>query len=385
MELVDRRGFKDQTERRPDSEDSHPSLSVELIGQCVPQAKGAEQINEDFERVPRPTHTGVSGERHQNVIEVGAGLRKPAVVPGSPFFQTLAELRRRAPSPELGLLGPASVSWTVFRELAVLLGGPCALLLQLAHPTVASAVDEHSSVASDPFGRGRRTFEAVYTVVFGDLENALAMAERVYRRHERVVGSGDRYRALDPALLLWVHATLWLVAQRVFEAVIRPLNPEERTAFFEESKRVAACYGIPEHAMPATEDDFRHYFQSMIDGSKLAVGGEALRQRRLLFRVPPTEIERSVLDLGDDGPLRLVFRALPSWVSTERLLDSLAAGMLPDRLAESFGYRRTPGERLAHRVTLVASKLAFARMPLRARFHPAYQRAMARLGLKLTV
>ena len=40
-----------------------------------------------------------------------------------------------------GLFGPDSVAWRVDREVIVLAGGSCALLMQAAHPVVAAGVD----------------------------------------------------------------------------------------------------------------------------------------------------------------------------------------------------------------------------------------------------
>ena len=40
----------------------------------------------------------------------------------------------------IGLFGPDSVSWRIDRELVVLAGGSCALLMQAAHPSVAAGV-----------------------------------------------------------------------------------------------------------------------------------------------------------------------------------------------------------------------------------------------------
>ena len=44
-----------------------------------------------------------------------------------------------------GFYGPGSVAWKVGREIAVLLGGSRAVLMQLAHPLVAMGVSAHSS------------------------------------------------------------------------------------------------------------------------------------------------------------------------------------------------------------------------------------------------
>ncbi|TMA35492.1 MAG: DUF2236 domain-containing protein [Deltaproteobacteria bacterium] len=45
----------------------------------------------------------------------------------------------------------------VSREPAVLFGGGCALLLEVAHPLVAAGVAEHSDFRRDPFGPVRRS------------------------------------------------------------------------------------------------------------------------------------------------------------------------------------------------------------------------------------
>src|SRR5262245_846689 len=125
----------------------------------------------------------------------------------------------------------------VDREMVLFLGGPRALLLQIAHPAVAAAVEEHSDFRVDPLGRLNRTLDSVFNIVFGDRASARAAAERVVRRHGPVKGvideasaspwSGKAYHAQNPELLLWVHATLVDTALRVFRETVRELEPRE--------------------------------------------------------------------------------------------------------------------------------------------------------------
>ena len=61
----------------------------------------------------------------------------------------------------LGFFGPESMTWRIAREAAMFLGGPRTLILQIAHPAVAAAVEQHSDFRADPMGRGQRTFETV--------------------------------------------------------------------------------------------------------------------------------------------------------------------------------------------------------------------------------
>src|SRR6266702_2132164 len=111
-----------------------------------------------------------------------------------------------APMAATGLYPEHSITRRVNRENVLLLGGVRALLMQLAHPKVAAGVDDHSDFRSHPIRRLRRTVHMTMAIVFAERDATLAAARAVNETHARV--KGDGYRALDPELLLWVHATL---------------------------------------------------------------------------------------------------------------------------------------------------------------------------------
>ena len=131
-----------------------------------------------------------------------------------------------------GLFPDDAVIRRVGGESILLLGGGRALLMQLAHPQVAAGVADHSGFESDPFGRLRRTLDATYTMVFGTPEQARAAAAGINAVHRRVTGPG--YRASDPELLLWVHATLVDTALRVLGRFLRPLADSRQPDLQEE-------------------------------------------------------------------------------------------------------------------------------------------------------
>src|SRR5438045_5677880 len=87
-----------------------------------------------------------------------------------------------------GVFGRESTIWQVDREAAVFLGAGRALLLQLAHPWVASAIAAQSQVLADPLGRFHRTFNVMFTMVFGTPDQALVTARQLYHRHAMVAG-----------------------------------------------------------------------------------------------------------------------------------------------------------------------------------------------------
>ena len=180
-----------------------------------------------------------------------------------------------------GLFGPGSVSWLVDRELIVLAGGSCALLLQAAHPVVAAGVAEHSTYATDPFGRLLRTLTSSFDVVFGTRTEAEATIRRVNAIHASVRGrlpdDGTPYSALDPEALLWVHATLVDTALRVYGRFVRPLTPAEEQGYHEEAGEVAVRLGVVPDSLPPDIAALRAWMDEMIASGRVRVTPEARR------------------------------------------------------------------------------------------------------------
>jgi uncharacterized protein (DUF2236 family) len=194
----------------------------------------------------------------------------------------------------VGLFGPDSVSWRIDRELVVLAGGSCALLMQAAHPVVAAGVAQHSTYATDPFGRLLRTLTSSFDVVFGTRSQASATIRRVNAIHARVRGQrpddGSPYSALEPEALLWVHATLVDTALRVYGRFVAPLSSADEQAYHLESARVAELLGVPAGDIPPTIGELRGWMSTLIDSGQVRVtpGARAIA-RTILYptRFPP--------------------------------------------------------------------------------------------------
>ena len=232
-----------------------------------------------------------------------------------------------AVDPHHSLFGPQSLTWRVNRETTLLLGGGRALLLQIAHPLVAAGVAEHSGFAQAPLQRLWRTLDLSLTVSFGSAAEALAAVRRIERVHARVRGElpeavgafprGTPYDANDPALLLWVHATLVDSALLAYERFVGRLSAAERAALYAESTVTARLFGIPAAMIPPTPAAFRAYMREMIAGPTLAVG-RASRAIAASLLSPP-------LPLG----LRQI-------ASSTRLFT---IGLLPPPVRRRYGYR----------------------------------------------
>lgn len=193
-----------------------------------------------------------------------------------------------------GLFAPGSISWRVDREALVLAGGTCALLLQVAHPAVAAGVDAHSDFRADPFARLRRTLGASWAIVFGDRSTAERAIRRINAVHQVVTGvvpeTGATYRALDPELLLWVHATLVDTALRMHDRFVSPLTPGEMNAYHVEAAEVAIRLGVPETMIPTSHSGLRAWMDERIATGEVQVGPTARALAPFILyptRIPP--------------------------------------------------------------------------------------------------
>jgi uncharacterized protein (DUF2236 family) len=180
-----------------------------------------------------------------------------------------------------GFYGPTTLTWQLTRERVLLVGGPRALLLQLAHPLVAAGVADYSNFAADPLARLRRTLDATLAMVYGTKTEAQAAAATINSVHEHVRGrlpedagrfaAGTPYDATDPELLLWVHSTLVDTTFEVHNRYIRTLSMSELEQAYEESKVAARLLRVPVEVLPADYTSFRTYFDGMIASDTITV------------------------------------------------------------------------------------------------------------------
>ena len=70
---------------------------------------------------------------------------------------------------------------------------------------------------------------------------------------------GPGYAARDPALSLWVHATLVESTMVAYDAWLEPLSRERATRFYAETLPIGRAFGVPEALLPADLDAFEAY------------------------------------------------------------------------------------------------------------------------------
>lgn len=290
---------------------------------------------------------------------------RPGIVTAADLERRLDRVRAEAAGPAEGLFGPGSAIWQVDREAIVFLGAGRALLMQLAHPWVAAAIAEHSSALADPVGRFHRTFEIVFTLVFGSLDQAVATSKRLHRRHAAVTGSmpeglgpysaGSSYLANEASALMWVHATLIDTALVAYECVLPPLGPEARVRYYADARRLGAMFGIPPDIQPPDMPAFTGYVEAMLASDTLTVRREA------------REIGAGVLA----GAGRL---PVPAWYR------DVTAALLPERLRAAFELPFGDQERRRAARALRMVRHIYPVLPGRLRHVAPYREALTRLS-----
>ena len=278
----------------------------------------------------------------------------------------IAAVERQTSDPRAGIFGPNSISWKINRESALFLGAGRAALLQLAHPWVATALEQHSSLMSRPIDRFHNTFRIVFTMIFGSLGQATRAARHLYGLHTSVQGEltedvasyrcGAHYQANEIAALRWVYATLLESAVLAYEFALPPLTGEELAAYYAESKILAGLFGLPHEALPATWESFLIYCREMEQSSLLGVTDAA----RLMG-------QRLMAGAG-------------SWVRPPRWYGALTAKWLPCRFRQdfklAFGASETASiERLSRRLPSL-----YQRFPAAVRYTGPWHEAQARLA-----
>jgi len=278
----------------------------------------------------------------------------------------ITDLRRQVGRPIEGIFGAESMSWKIHRESALFLAAGRAAILQLAHPWVAAAIDQHSSVISKPIERFHNTFRVVFTMVFGSADQAIRAAQSLHELHARIRGSlpeavagyaaQSRYQANEICGLRWVFATLIESAVVAYECVLPPLSEQARDDYYSETRMLANLFGIPGETLPRDWSAFKDYFAEMVDSRELGVSDRA---RAMAHRI-----------LAGAG----------SWIRVPGWYRALTAECLPPRFVMEFELPFGPAEAESARRARRWLPRVYRNLPSTLRFVGPYHEALARLA-----
>jgi uncharacterized protein (DUF2236 family) len=315
-------------------------------------------------RAPGAASAGPSANIEDKMDRVNITASTPLV--GRDDLEALiAAAEHKIVDPREGIFGPRSISWRINREAALFLGAGRAALLQLAHPWVAVALNQHSSLMNKPIARFHNTFRIVFTMIFGSSAQAFAVSRSLYQLHTRIRGElpsavaghaqGSHYEANSLPALIWVYATLVDSAVLAYECVLPPLTNAEREEYYAESKVLAGLFGIPAHALPADWRSFTEYVAEMCASSALGV------------------------DEGARSMAQGLLSGAGSWVRPPRWYRALTAAWMPAQFRKDFGLEFDVADELVVKRTRRWLPRVYRSLPSSARFTGPYHEARARL------
>jgi uncharacterized protein (DUF2236 family) len=225
--------------------------------------------------------------------------------------------------------GPDSITWRVNREVIVVAGWGRAILLQLAHPSVAVGVHDHSSFRGSLLASIRRlhsTVGAMLSLTFGDTEQVITAAARINTIHDRVRGgvpsspchdgTGETYSAHDPDLQRWVHATLLESIPLTYELLVQPLTVCERDRYCAEAAIMEPLLGMPAGWLPRSSAALDTYMRGMLADGRIVVTDTSRALARAVLYPPQWYV------------------AWPAF----RAMQRLTIGSLPPSIRQAYGF-----------------------------------------------
>lgn len=241
------------------------------------------------------------------------------------YSSPLPHLDFTVPQGDSGLLGPGSMGWKVSANPIVsAVGGIAAVILELAEKHVRAGVWDHSTFKVDPIRRMERTGMAAAAVTYGPTKMAEMTFQRVTRMHERVTGTthdGNAYRAMDPALLTWVHVTAaWGFLNAYKRYADSKLSREDEDRYYREGEVIGKGFGA--EWVPTSAAEMDTYMAEMTP------------------KLYANDTVHEFLDLVRNAtPLGRVGKPV------QRLITQAAIDLLPKHLQEQCGVAVSPAAR----------------------------------------
>ena len=190
-----------------------------------------------------------------------------------------------------GLFLPTDAPWVVHGDVATLVGGIRALLMQALHPGSLTGVEQHSRYEQDPLGRLAGTTRWLTVLTFGSHEAIEKESKRVNRMHDHVkgeytTGQGETkpYKAADPDLLLWVHIAFtdsFLTTHELYGEEEIPGGPD---AYVAQWSKAVIPLGL--NSAPMSRAEMKQEIQRFKDEGLLA-SSETTKRVVEFIRKPP--------------------------------------------------------------------------------------------------
>lgn len=203
-----------------------------------------------------------------------------------------------------------------------MIGGWCAVLLQLYHPLIAAGIRDHSQFQSEPFKRVFRTMLFLEIILNGSSQEKDEIISWLKRIHIPVKGtlqtegsvanlSPEIPYGFTEELQIWVLATLVFAFLQFHEVLGTKLNKDEKDLICNEFMMIAHRLGVPRERLPQTYAEYEQYFIQTIN--ELKVSPTTMAQVAQVLALPGMGSNK-VFRLIVNGAALLGFSLLPEQI-----------------------------------------------------------------------
>lgn len=238
----------------------------------------------------------------------------------------------------------------ILQEGILFSGSGAALLLQAALPGIHDkvAAGGHRELATELLDALQAHISYISTLVFGTRNERQTLLDMLHRGEAPGLGGGRNNRfAHNPALQLWMAATLYTTSTDLYQRVYGRVDYETAQRGYNEFALLMNCLGMPPGTWPETRTAFWSFWDTQV--SQLTVSADAAAFAK---------------DLRES-------QEMPKWVQKIKpFLRAVTIEMLPPRLREAYGLRSTGSTRFLYRTWMGFSVALYPAMPSKMRAYP---------------
>jgi uncharacterized protein (DUF2236 family) len=237
----------------------------------------------------------------------------------------------------------------MLQEGILFAGSGATLLLQAALPGIREETSGgHKALAAELIDALQAHISYISCLCFGTRAERKTLIDMLHTGEPPLLGGGRSNRfAQQPALQLWMAATLYATATDFYQRVYGRVDYASAQRAYSECTLLMNCLGVPPGTWPESREAFWSYWDRQV--SELTVSSDAAQFAK---------------DLRESTDM-------PRWVQAMKpFLRVSTIEMLPPKLRDAYGLRSTVATRAIYRTWMGFSVAVYPAMPNKWRAYP---------------
>ncbi|KAJ9406850.1 hypothetical protein DTO045G8_5516 [Paecilomyces variotii] len=242
----------------------------------------------------------------------------------------------------------------VLQEGILFAGSGPAILLQASVPNILKEPQGGDRLAIQLLESVQTIISFICCLALGTKKEKKALLN-LLDHEEYPLKENDHY-SQNPAVRLWVVATLYATATDIYQRVYGKMDYRTAKRAYTEYSLIVSALKVPDDVWPQNREEFWQYWDTMIE-----------------------DIDSSALPKNLDKELLHNFKKVPGWVRPFKpILHAFTKEMLPPHIREGYGLKSTASCRAIYRFGLWATIAIYPAFPKKLRSYPQryYQRKL---------